>query len=177
MNELAETWAETLAAAAEKAHADGRRAVAEYLELKASNDLLRQTASDWLLDSLCSLADAHIRHFRPHSSVKIERHSQHAFDFMQARMVGDAATIAFGVRCLSAECGWTRTPGDGFMRGGALAFARLRHIGVPRYALDLILVPDGETPAWRRIRSRTIEGVVGSNELERYVALLFADQA
>ena len=50
MNELEKVRAQKLGEALEKAKAEGRTDVAEYLALKASNDAIRTASINWLVD-------------------------------------------------------------------------------------------------------------------------------
>jgi hypothetical protein len=145
MNELDELWSQMLAAALENAKASGRHDVAEYLSLKAANDVLRQTAVRWLFDSMVEIAaEAN----RRHSGIAIDRVDPHNFQHRGSNIVGSMLRVRQGVRCLTIEAGWTRTPNDGFMRGGALAFARIRHFGIPKSNEELRLIKKEETPVW-----------------------------
>lgn len=145
MNELDEVWSEMLASAIANAEASGRRDVADYLSLKATNDAIRQTSVKWLLDSFIELTgEAHRRNPR----ITTEHENPHNFRFAGANIVGSMLRVRHGVRCLTVEAGWTRTPGDGFMRGGALAFARISHFGMPRSNTDLMLTRFEDAPQW-----------------------------
>ena len=57
MNELDELWTQMISEAAIKAQAAGRGDVADYLSLKAGNDLIRAAAAEWLLDSAKAIAE------------------------------------------------------------------------------------------------------------------------
>ena len=70
MNELDEAWSLMLAGAIQNANASGRGDVADYLALKQSNDLIRQTSVDWLFGSFIELAAEANRH---NSAISIER--------------------------------------------------------------------------------------------------------
>jgi hypothetical protein len=64
-------------------------------------------------------------------------------------MVGALLRFRQGVRCLTIETGWTRTPADGFMRRGALAHARISHFGMSKANAELLLLRDQENkPEW-----------------------------
>ena len=145
MNELDEFWAEKLSEAAAKARAAGRADVVEYLSLKASNDMLRQTSANWLFESFIEIAN---RTDHGGSSIKIETENPYRFSFRNAHLVGSLLSFRQGVRCLSVEAGWTRAPADGFMRGGALAAARITHFGISKHNAELVLVLDNDTPNW-----------------------------
>jgi hypothetical protein len=145
MNELDEAWSQMLAGAMENARASGRGDVADFLALKQSNDALRQTAVDWLFNSFIEIAaEAN----RRNALVLIEREEPHEFTFNNATMAGSLLRVRLGVRSLTVEAGWTRLPAHGFMRGGALAAARIRHFGIPEADDELILVRGEESPAW-----------------------------
>jgi len=55
-----------------------------------------------------------------------------------------------GVRTLYVEAGWPRTPRDGFVRGGGLACANIRHMGIKAASEELLLTksPTG-APTWK----------------------------
>lgn len=145
MNELDELWSHMLSEALETARASGRHDVADYLSLKAANDALRQTAVHWLFDSLIEIADEANRR---HAGIAIDRVDPHNFRHRGSNIVGSMLSVRQGVRCLTIEAGWTRTPNDGFMRGGALAFARIRHFGMSKANAELMLIKKDTAPAW-----------------------------
>ena len=142
MAELDEKWAAMLDEAVTRARAAGRSDVADYLQLKALNDAVREAGVRWLIDSLVAVAtaDASLA-----SLISIERVEPHRFYRQGANIVGVQTIIRHGVRRLTLEAGWTRTPGDGFMRRGALATARIAHFGMSRSnsEIDLLRSPDG----------------------------------
>jgi hypothetical protein len=145
MNELDEIWSQMLEKAIAGSENAGRGDVAAYLRLKATNDAIRQRSVKWLFDSLIEIAaeaDPNFAHF------KMERVEPHNFSFRGANMAGSKLNIRQGVRCLTVEAGWTRTPSDGFMRGGALAHARITHFGIPKENTDLLLIRGNSLPEW-----------------------------
>lgn len=146
MNELDEAWSEMLAGAIANAKSSGREDVAEYLALKQFNDAIRQTGVDWLFGAFIEIAS---EASRLNSQIVIEREEPHEFESNRARMAGSLVRVRFGVRCLTVEAGWTRTPAHGFMRGGALAAARITHFGRPKADIELALVRKGEVPSWQ----------------------------
>ena len=153
MSELEEAWDLALAEAQRRASAAGRRDVAEYLRLRASNDLLRKTGIEWLLTSFTILAG---KANRRGAGIQISKEDAHRFPVGNATMVGPLLTLGFGVRALSVEAGWPRTPSDGFVRGGGLACARIRHRGKKSVDEDLMLVrSDNNTPRWMVIDEKT----------------------
>lgn len=145
MNELEEVWARKLSEARLKAEATGRGDVAEYLALRATNDRLRQTSVKWLFDSIIEIAAFENRNGTP---VQIENEDFHRFVFGNANLVGSRLNVRQGVRCLSIEAGWTRTPADGFMRGGALAAGRISHFGISKHNTDIFLILENNAPSW-----------------------------
>ncbi|MEJ7848423.1 MAG: hypothetical protein WKF92_10070 [Pyrinomonadaceae bacterium] len=145
MNELDDIWPEMLSKALEKARGSGRHDVADYLTLKATNDELRKTGSAWLNDTMLEIAGAANR---KNAGISIERQEPHNFSWRGANMAGSLLRLRYGVRCLTLEVGWTRTPADGFMRGGALAFARFKHFGMAKQNAEIVLLQSNSTPAW-----------------------------
>lgn len=169
MNELDEMWSATLAHAAEQARAGNRHDVADYLDLKAANDLIRTTGVRWLFDTLIEYAASANR---SNAAVTIERTDPHSFSHRGANIVGSSVSFRYGVRCLIAEAGWTRTPADGFMRGGGLAFARLRHFGVPKASVEMTLLLSGANPAWILTTDAGTRDAVHAEYLLGHVRLL-----
>lgn len=153
MTELDQVWSQMLTDAASKAAATGRRHVAEYLRLRATNDAIRKAGIAWLLDSLIEIGLA----ARTLPTIAIERVEPHSFQHGASNMVGSLIKFRYGVRCLSIEAGWTRTPSDGVMRQGALAFARILHFGAPRAGAELRLVRTDELPSWIDDNNAVIE--------------------
>lgn len=165
MNELEEVWAQTLNAALAKAQASGNRDVAEYLALKATNDMIRQTSVKWLFDSLLEIAAFENRN---DSRIVIENNNSHQFAFKNANLVGASLSFRQGVRCLSVEAGWTRTPADGFMRGGALAVARILHFGISKHNSELSLVMENNSPNWFSIDADGKREIFDSRNLNEH---------
>lgn len=161
MDELDEFWSQKLDEAIAKAHKSGRRDVAEYLTLKAANDAVRQTGVQWLFGSLIEIASVN-------PFVKIENETVHRFDFAKANMVGSLLRVRQGVRCLTLEAGWTRTPADGFMRGGALAAARISHFGMAKRNVELILLKPNETPQWFAVDEDNVRSAFNSIHLQNH---------
>ena len=119
MSELDEAWAEGLAEAEARARAAGRTDIAEYLALRSSNDLIRKIASKWLLGMFATAAgEAN----RAGAAIQISSEEGHRFKVGNNCMVGRSLSLGSGVRMLLVEVGWPRTPRDGFIRGGGLAY-------------------------------------------------------
>jgi hypothetical protein len=146
MNELDEIWQQMIQEATVKAKAAGRPDVADYLTLKANNDAIRAASCRWLFDSFLELSE---EINKQGIRLEIENENPHRFIVGHATMVGSLLRFRFGVRNLTVEAGWTRTPGDGFMRGGALAIARISHFGIGQANADLLLIRQNENmPQW-----------------------------
>lgn len=145
MTELDNVWSQMLGDAARKAGETGRHHVAEYLRLKATNDAIRERGVSWLFDTFVEIAVNATRKFK---SMTIERESPHRFVRGSSNMVGSALRVRLGVRCLTVEAGWARTPSDGFMQKGALAFARVTHFGMPKQNAEWPLVHAEAFPNW-----------------------------
>ena len=146
MSELDEAWATALAEAERRARAAGRGDIVDYLALRNSNDLLRQTGVDWLITTFNNLAaDAN----RAGASIQTSRDDSHKFKVGHSTMAGRLLTLRFGVRHLFVEAGWPRTPSHGFVRGGGLARGNLRHLGLKTADVELILVRHNNgNPVW-----------------------------
>ena len=165
MTELDQVWSEMLGEAYKNAAASGCNSVADYLRLKAANDSIRAVGVKWLFDTFVELAGHAVR---KNAALALERREPHNFKHGNSNMVGSLLSISHGVRCLTVEAGWTRTPGDGVMRGGALAFARVTHFGMPRSGEELRLVHADVFPRWVAAKGEPI----GGPELRRHLDLL-----
>jgi hypothetical protein len=167
MTELDQVWSEMLGDAYKNAAASGRNSVADYLRLKATNDSIRAVGVKWLFDTFVELAGHAVRQ---NAALAIERQEPHSFKHGNSNMVGSLLSISHGVRCLTVEAGWTRTPGDGVMRGGALAFARVLHFGMPRSGEELRFVHAEVFPRWVAETGESITGTA----LRRHLDLLLS---
>lgn len=145
MDELDKMWSQMLAEATAAARSSGRHDVAEYLDLKSRNDVLRSAGVRWLFEGATAIAGEVSRHS---PAITIEREDPHNFDHRGANIAGSMLKFRHGVRCLTLQAGWTRTPADGFMRGGALAIAKLTHFGIPKMNVELHLKPGADRPGW-----------------------------
>jgi hypothetical protein len=147
VSELDEAWALALAEAERRARRSGRSDVAEYLALRASNDLARTAGIDWLLKTMTVMAgEAN----RAGAGVQLARQDAHRFRVGSATMVGTLLTFRAGVRQLSIEAGWPRTPRDGFVRGNGLASGNIKHFGLRGADEELLLVrqSSNDAPQW-----------------------------
>lgn len=155
MSELDEAWALALAEAEKRARLAGRNDLADYLALRNSNDLLRSTGIDWLLRTFTELAGSENR---AGSAIQMTTTEDHRFHVASATMVGQLLTLGNGVRRLFVEAGWPRTPRDGFVRGGGLACANLRHLGIKSASKSLLLLKSSTgAPLWRIVGEREEE--------------------
>ena len=146
MSELDEAWATALAEAERQARSSGRGDIVDYLALRNSNDLLRQTGVNWLIDTFNVLAATANRNG---ASIQTSSDDTHRFAIGNSTMVGRLLTLRFGVRALFVEAGWPRVPHHGFVKGGGLARGKIRHFGMKSSDLDLILVRlSNGNPVW-----------------------------
>jgi hypothetical protein len=166
MSELDEAWAAALSEAERRARLAGRKDVAEYLLLKNSNDLLRKAGLDWLLAGFTAIAaDAN----RAGASIQMSKQDGHRFHTGNSTMVGQLLTLANGVRTLYVEAGWPRTPRDGIVRGGGLACANIRHLGIKSACEELLLMKTKiGAPAWQSQR----HGALLESDLRRHIKIL-----
>lgn len=145
MTELEQVWSQMLADAGQRASEMGREHVAEYLRLKATNDAIRARGVAWLTDSFIEIAGAEQRH---HANIVIERKDPYSFARGSHTMQGTLLSIRQGVRCLTIEAGWARSPRDGIMQKGALAYACVSHFGMPKAGAEFRLVHVESLPTW-----------------------------
>ena len=168
MGELDEAWAAALSEAEQRARLAGRKDVAEYLSLRNSNDLLRRAGIDWLVEGFTALAgDAN----RAGASIQISRNDDHRFPVGTSTMVGRLLTFTSGVRTLYIEAGWPRTPRDGIVRGGGLACANIRHMGIKSASDELLLAKSNSgAPTWKSARKK--HSSLHESDLRRHLAIL-----
>ena len=147
MSELDEAWAAALFEAERQARLAGRRDIADYLKLRNSNDLLRKAGVEWLITEFTTPAgDAN----RAGASIQLATQEGYRFRTGNSTMVGHQLTLTNGVRTLYVEAGWPRTPRDGFVRGGGLACASIRHLGIRNASEELLLTKSHDgAPAWK----------------------------
>jgi hypothetical protein len=170
LSELDEAWIAALAEAEQKARLAGRRDVAEYLSLKNSNDLVRKAGVDWLINSFTAHAGEANRHG---SSIQISKETAHRFKAGNSTMVGTLLTLMSGVRTLFVEAGWPRTPRDGIVRGGGLACANIRHLGIKNASDELRLLKSSSgVPVWNVTSRGTKHMTVLEADIRRHLALL-----
>jgi hypothetical protein len=170
VSEIEEAWALALAEAEQRARLAGRRDVAEYLALRNSNDLLRKTGLDWLLLTFSDLAG---QANRKGAGIQISTEDDHRFRIGTATMVGQLLTLKSGVRTLFIEAGWPRTPRDGFIRGGGLARANIRHLGIPSASQHLQLTKSQSgSPQWMVIDNHGSPSHLQTAGMRRHLEVL-----
>ena len=170
VSELDEAWALALAEAERRARALGQSELAEYLSLKNSNDLLRTSGIEWLISTFTILAgEAN----RAGASLQIASLDTHRFRIGNSTMVGRLLTFSNGVRKLFVEAGWPRTPRDGIVRGGGLACANIRHLGLTSANEELLLAKTNTgTPAWLSSVKKSPRNVLHESDIRRHLSIL-----
>lgn len=166
MSELDEAWTAVLSEAERRARLAGRSDIADYLSLKNSNDLLRAAGVEWLLAEFTSLAaDAN----RGGASIQMSKQEGHRFKIGASTMVGQLITFTNGVRTLYVEAGWPRVPRDGVVRGGGLACANIRHLGIRQASEELLLTKSSNgMPVWKSLKHPSLH----ESHMRRHIAIL-----
>ena len=78
-----------------------------------------------------------------------------------------------GVRTLFVEAGWPRTPRDGVVRGGGLACANIRHLGLAAANEELLLAKTNRgAPSWSGITKQSVRFVLHESDIRRHLAIL-----
>ena len=170
MSELEEAWAVGLAEAEARARAAGRTDIADYLALRSSNDLIRKIAGAWLLTMFTTAAgEAN----RAGAAIQISTDDAHRFKVGNASMVGTRLSLGSGVRQLLVEVGWPRTPRDGFISGGGLACANIKHVGIKSASEQLRLVLDSSgIPRWNAQGHRDQPHEIHESNIRKHIAIL-----
>ncbi len=145
MTELDQAWSKMLDDAVLKAGNSGRQDVLDFLRLRSANDNIRKIGVGWLFDTMIEIAGQAVRY---NHQITIEREDPHNFARGSSNMVGSCLQLRQGVRCLTIEAGWARTPSDGIMQKGSLAFARISHFGMPKYGAEFRLAHSESLPHW-----------------------------
>lgn len=168
MGELDEAWAAALSEAEQRARLAGRKDVAEYLSLKNSNDLIRKAGVDWLVTEFTNQAgEAN----RMGASIQFSKKDGHRFSMGSSTMVGHLLTLTFGLRTLYIEAGWPRVPRDGFVRGGGLACANIRHLGIRPAGQELLLTKtNAGAPLWKSLNTKRPH--LHESDIRRHIAIL-----
>jgi hypothetical protein len=154
VSELEDTWQMVLAEAERRAQTAGRGQVADYVALRVANDTARQAGVDWLFNTFSGLiGEAN----RVGAGVEVEKTAPHRFAVGPATMVGALQTFRYGVRQMMVAAGWPRSPGDGFVRGGGLACAQVRHFGLASANEELLLVREApKAPFWLTLSEESL---------------------
>lgn len=173
VSELDEAWVLALAEAERRARAAGRTDISNYLALRTSNDLLRKTGRDWLQAMFASVAgEAN----RAGAGIQISKEDGHRFKVGNFTMIGSRVSLAKGVRMLLVEVGWPRTPRDGFIRGGGLACANIKHLGIKSASEQLRLVLDSRgVPRWNVQGHRAEPHEIHEANIRAHIAILLND--
>ncbi len=155
MSELDEEWQRRFDEAMRRAAAVGRGDVADYVRLRQANDEARGVAIRWLIDLFTVNIGAAVR---AGASVSAERNEAHRFTSGGATMVGVSLAFRRGVRSLTIEAGYPRTPQDGFVAGGGLARGSIHHFGDARARVELLLVRSAANELdWYELRDQKRE--------------------
>jgi hypothetical protein len=168
-SDLDETWANELRDAEARARAAGRADISEYLTLRRSNDALRKTACDWLLETFRNVAG---EMNRAGASLQISTDDNYQFAVGNAALLGKLLKLENGVRQLLVEVGWPRVPRDGFIRGGGIALGRLRHFGIKSASDEIRLVTSLEgAPRWL-VENRSGNAEIREANIRGHIAVL-----
>jgi hypothetical protein len=171
LSELEAEWARRLAEAEQRAHASGRSDVADYLALRALNDMARNTGIEWLLATFTAHAGEANR--AGAGGIRLTNTDAHRFRVGNSTMVGRRLMLALGVRVLTVEAGWPRTPRDGIVRGGGLASARITHFGNPPANDELLLMQRaGDAPRWMVLDAAGVRPTLEEARIGQHVAKL-----
>ena len=85
-------------------------------------------------------------------------------------------TLRCGVRALTIESGWPRTPRDGFIRGGGLARANLKHFGRKQSDCELLLLRSSQgAPQWLMIEKSGDQISLTENHLREHISILLSE--
>ena len=152
-----------------RARAAGRGDVLDYLDLRAANDRLRAAGVEWLIEGFMALAgEAN----RAGAGLTLARTDAHRFRVGNSWMVGTRLVLSRGVRSLTIEAGWPRTPRDGIVRGGGLACALLAHFGRRDHGEELLLLPSADEPRWLLVEKNGARTPLPADRLRQHFAHL-----
>ncbi len=173
MEELDAVWTNFLNEAATRSKPGDESGVGDYLALRSTNDFLRSTSVQWLFEAVAEMAS---EANRSNANLTFEKKNPHEFKIGHSNLVGWLVRFRQGVRCLSVEAGWTRTPSDGFMRGGALAVGRVTHFGMTKQNVELNLLKIENAPVWFAVDRDGKRSEFHSNHLQKHFRI-FLDAA
>jgi hypothetical protein len=162
MEILDDVWEELIAEAARNPQVIVREGLADFLAVKTANDAIRAAAVGQLLKTMTGAVE-HAN--RKGLAIAVETAENHRFKIEKMTLAGSLVRFRLGVRCLTVEAGWTRTPADGFMRGNALAVARLTHFGIAKANAELHLLKFDEEPQWYLVGNERVRTPFGVEEL------------
>jgi hypothetical protein len=168
-SDLDETWANELRDAEARAQAAGRSDISEYLALRRSNDALRRTACNWLLETFRNVAG---EMNRAGASLQMSNDDHYQFTVGNTSLSGKLLKLENGVRQLLVEVGWPRLPRDGFIRGGGIALGRLRHLGIKSASDEIRLVtsPEG-SPRWL-VENKNADSEIREANIRQHIGIL-----
>jgi hypothetical protein len=148
MNELEENWADFVREA--RSRAKGNSDIADYLRLREMNDDARRIGIEWLLGAFLQVAaEANRRGI----GIAVAKKDAHSFPVGAATMQGSLVRLNLGIRSITVEAGFPRSPQDGFVRSGGLACARISHFGLSKANEDLLLIRSEQSaPVWFAIQ-------------------------
>lgn len=167
MSELDDEWKQRLDDAMRRAAATGRGDVADYVRLRQVNDEARGAGMAWLFETFTRVIG---RAVRGGTGVSAERAESHRFAAGGATMVGERLVFRHGVRTLTIEAGYPRTPQDGFVQGGGLARAVVHHFGDARAGTELTLVREADELSWYEVRDHARGDRFDERTAERHVS-------
>jgi hypothetical protein len=169
MNELEEMWTNALLEAELKAAKNKSGDIGDYVRLRETNDAAREIGIAWLFETFQTVAaEANRRGL----NISLEKTAAHHFAVGAATMRGALVRLRLGVRSLTIEAGFPRTPRDGFVRGNGLACARVTHFGFPKANEDLLLVraDPKHAPAWFALGENNLRQPFQIANLKRHFA-------
>jgi hypothetical protein len=142
------------------------------LQLREAKDAARRIGIEWLFATFLEVAaEANRRGL----SLATEKSDAHSFPVGAATMQGEKIRISFGVRALTVEAGFPRTPSDGFVRGGGLAAARITHFGIAKANADLLLIRANlnskDAPNWFTINDQNLRQQFSTAHLKNHFAV------
>lgn len=140
---------------------------ADYLSLRAANDMLRERAKTWVFETLNSLC----LEFGP--EVQLAR-QEWKFEVGRSVMVGERFGVRSRGKTLLVEIGWPREPAHGFVPDQGLARGRASLSASPmlsaRLLEELILKAAGSgEPHWYAVRDGRPGLEVTTTSLRGYI--------
>jgi hypothetical protein len=120
----------------------------DFIAVRTANDKIRRNAINQLFSTMQEIAK-HAN--RKNANIIIQSTEPHHFSIGQMNLSGAMMRFRRGIRCMTVEAGWTRTPKDGFMRGNALAIAKISHFGMTHENVELHLIKFENRPHWFKV--------------------------